>query len=570
MRLPDGDVTEPGGDAGDARLVQALDALATVQLELHREQLRAGEATDLLDRLLGAMSDALVVVDALGVVTRVNDAALRLFGRTRADVEGKHVRRVLGSEAPTSSWKLLEREPTGKLHLELTLPGAAGDVPVALSCSVIRDATGKVVGTLYLARDLTETHRLLGEVTSARARWRLLAEIGEELTDSVAPEESLAAVCQRVSEETGCGMAVLLVAGSVVERVFMDPASEASETLPVKADQPLEQRSALASVLRDGRVLHAPSLPPAYPLLGSSATNGMASAAVAPISAKGSCLGAALLFSDRPDGVDSSTVHLLEEVARRIGLVLANARLRASLADFQAAHEVARAREEILAGLSHDMKTPLAVLVGGLDVLRSSGDRVAPDRKRMLYEAMFSQAHRLRRLVLQFLDYTRMESGHPLAADPCPTDIGGAIRKVVETFDAPCEIEVEINGHLPPVLVDPDRFDQVLSNLLSNAAKFSPPRSRVTVAAREAGNRVEVAVIDRGRGIAPKDLANLFDKYYRGRNVEGSPGTGLGLYMSRALMEAQGGSITVASRLGHGSTFTVVLPVATREHEQVI
>lgn len=563
------DVTlaSPGGDdATGARLMQALDALAGVQLDLDHERLHGQQVGGLLDRVLSAMSDAFILVDPRGVVTRVNDAALRLFGRSRDEVEGKPVEQLLEADVPASVWSLFEREPEGHLQLEiaLTCPNGAS-VPVSLSCGVVRDSIGKVEGVLYLARDLSETHRLLAEVEEAQARWRLLAEVGQQLNQAYDPEETLAAVCRAVSEATGLATAVLLVTDSVVDRVFVHAgAMSSASAFKALISRPLEARTALARVIREGRVVHASSLAPDFPLLHTTDdSRHIASACLAPLVARGRRLGALVVFSDHPDAVTDSSVHLVEEVAQRVALVLANVRLRTTLAELEAAQEVARARQDILAGLSHDMKTPLGVITGALDVLRSAEGGLPPERALSLYDAMAAQMHWLRRLVLQFLDYTQLESGDRIRINVCATDVGQAIRWVVETSDAGSLVTVETEDELPLAMVDPDRFDQVLFNLLSNALKFSPPGSPVKISAAQSGDQVRVSVTDRGRGISPNDLASLFTKYHRGLGAADTGGTGLGLYMSRALMEAQGGSLTVASRLGEGATFTVLAPAAT-------
>jgi signal transduction histidine kinase len=105
--------------------------------------------------------------------------------------------------------------------------------------------------------------------------------------------------------------------------------------------------------------------------------------------------------------------------------------------------------------------------------------------------------------------------------------------------------------------------DQALSNVIGNALKFSPSGRPVEVIARRAGGEVEVAVVDHGPGISPPDLAGLFQKFSRGAASEGTEGTGLGLYMTQALMTAQGGRITVASKVGEGSRFTLHFPAVT-------
>ena len=115
--------------------------------------------------------------------------------------------------------------------------------------------------------------------------------------------------------------------------------------------------------------------------------------------------------------------------------------------------------------------------------------------------------------------------------------------------------------NVPPAFVDPDRLNQVLSNLVSNAVKFSPADAPISVRARASEEAVEIAVIDRGRGMDEAELEQAFLKFQRGAGAAGTRGTGLGLYVSRSVVEALGGRLEAESRPGHGSRFTVVLPL---------
>jgi PAS domain S-box-containing protein len=551
-----------GARGADERLVQALRELAEVQIELDQERVRRLEVEALFDEVLGAMSDALFLVDPRGLVWRVNGAAERLVGRRAEEMIGRGLEIVLGPDVPATPWEIFERDPSGQVQaLDASIRHGGGEtVPVSLSCAVIREPGGKVTGAVYAARDVSQTHRLLRELEAAESRWRLLADVGDLLSEEIHPQEALPHVCRRMSEATGLGCAVLLVSEGVVDRavVYAGGHASASAVGGVEGGS-LPAGTALAGAVREGRVVHASSVPDGFPLLGTD--RAPRSAAIAPLEAKGASMGAMMLFGDRPGEVRPEAVQLLEQVAARIGLALANARLRESLAELEAAREAARSREDMLAGISHDMKTPLAVLASLIDVLQTeAGQR--PVARREIYQAMQRQAQRLRALLQQFLDYSRLEVGRPLEVRTRPTDVAAATERVVATWGGDRAIEVDVPPGIPPVLADPDRLDQVLANLLSNAVKFSPPGAPVRIEARSADQAVEISVIDRGRGISPADQALLFHKFHRGTGARGTEGTGLGLYITRALVEAQGGRITVASREGEGSRFTVTLPAA--------
>jgi PAS domain S-box-containing protein len=553
---------DPPGDQRAERLAQALAELAEVQLELEQERLRGGETQALFDLVLGAMSDAVLLVDAPGRISRVNDATVRLTGRAESDLIGHTISELFEEGFPGTPWAVLARSPEGRLPSFEAVLGSndRGPVPVSVSCSLLRDASGKVVGEVYAARDLSETQRLVHELEEAEAGWRLLAELGDILGREVDPKESLNEVCGWLARSIGAGAAVVLAQGPAVEHVVASPSQDVvAKQLDALLGRPPERSSALWAALHDHRVIHAPTLRPDFPLLsGEGAPEGVASAAVVPLVARDTRLGAVVVHASEPDQVSARVLSVVEVVAGRIALALANAQLREAVANFEAAEQATRFREELLAGVSHDMQTPLGVLLGSLQALQE-GKQISPEHLSRLYDGMTRHALNLNRLVQQFLDYSRVEAGRPVALRPCPTDVTAVTARLQAGFGAGWRLQVDVPEDLPLAFVDPDRLEQVLANLVSNANKFSPPGSPISITATATEDTVQITVTDRGQGMSPTDLARAFEKFYRGTAASGVPGTGLGLYMSRVLVEAQGGRIVATSRPGEGSAFTVVL-----------
>lgn len=219
-----------------------------------------------------------------------------------------------------------------------------------------------------------------------------------------------------------------------------------------------------------------------------------------------------------------------------------------------------RARAELLASASHEMQTPLAVMLGLVNSVRTEPDMPSDERARM-YSTMRRQTLLLRHQVRQFLDYTWMKSGRPLTVSPRAADVLPIVEDVVEVQSSFGLIEIETEEALPPAQVDPDRLHQVLMSLVSNAVKFSPAGSPARISVCSGDESVEISVSDRGPGIEPEELRSLFDEDSAGEGPEGTePGSGLGLYLARSLTEPQGGRINVTSRAGEGSCFTIVLP----------
>jgi signal transduction histidine kinase len=275
-----------------------------------------------------------------------------------------------------------------------------------------------------------------------------------------------------------------------------------------------------------------------------------------------------------------SWVHLVDVLLSPVGLLAAFASLhgryafllllplaglfiifaRERRARIESALRSTRAREELIAGASHDMQTPLAVMIGLIETLAANRE-LPPESQAEAFRTMRRRAHLLQHLVRQFVDYTRLKAGRRLAIHPQPSQVGPIVEQVAAIQAEGDPIELDVPNDLPRAQIDPDRLSQVLMNLVSNAVKFSPPGLPPRIVARSGAGSVEVAVIDRGRGIGQAERSHLFEEFHRGE-TESGPGSGIGLYMSRVLMEPQGVQIAVESNPGKGSTFTLVIPRA--------
>lgn len=551
----------PQGDPASAReqLRRADAALAQAHVELEQEWRARVEIQALFDLVLEAMPDAVVVVDGRGRISHLNDAASRLAGTAMPDLLGKSARTLFGDRAPDTPWQLFDLAPKGRLTFEAMVANPGRNVPVNVTGSLLRDTTGKIVGAVYAARDMSETHQLVARLEQAEARWRLIAQLGDLLGRQLDPRESLAETCRWLSRSTGAGVAMILAPALAVERVAAwPPDGPVAERLERMTGGLLEPGSALYAAVQGSQTVHAPTLSPDLPLLDHGGVpDGMGSAAVVPLVARNMTLGALLVHSAEPGGIRQRA--LVEQAASRVALALANSELREAVSRFEADEEAAHFREELMAAVSHDMQTPLAVLLGSIRALEG-GDDLSPRERGQLYERMGRRGLQLRRLVQQFLDYSRLGAGRPIVVRPVLTDIRFALIQLEADIAGRRPVTVDLPRDLPPAYVDPDRLDQVMANLVSNALKFSPPGSPIAVRARATDDSIELVVVDRGQGMGPADLATVFEKFHRGAGAEGIPGTGLGLYVSRAVLEAQGGRLLAASTLGQGSRFTVVLP----------
>jgi signal transduction histidine kinase len=233
------------------------------------------------------------------------------------------------------------------------------------------------------------------------------------------------------------------------------------------------------------------------------------------------------------------------------------------------ARRQAALREDYVALISHDLRGPLTNILGRADLLAASLARSSSqlEEEQRNVEAIRKSARQLKVMIQDLVDTVRLESGN-IVLRPAPADIVAIVRDVVDGILSREEQRralVEVGDQIPLALVDRDRIQRVVSNLLTNALKYSPQAEPVAVRVAAQDGQVLVSVTDRGVGIAPQDLAQLFEKYYRPETSRGTEGLGLGLYIARLIVEATGGRIWAESELARGSTFNFTLPVAPRE-----
>jgi two-component system sensor histidine kinase KdpD len=233
--------------------------------------------------------------------------------------------------------------------------------------------------------------------------------------------------------------------------------------------------------------------------------------------------------------------------------------------DARVAAETERLRGALLTSLSHDLKTPLASILGAAGSLREYGERFDAAARAEMIRTIEDEASRMARFVGNLLDMTRLESGAiELKRQPTELlDVVGAALRRTEGLLLDFKISLDIEPDLPLLELDEMLIEQVLVNLLDNAAKYAPPLSTIAIKARKSGSAVELQVVDEGPGIPEDQLLLIFEKFHRvkGRDHQRA-GTGLGLAICRGFVEAMGGGVTAGNRMDRsGAIFTVELPV---------
>lgn len=265
----------------------------------------------------------------------------------------------------------------------------------------------------------------------------------------------------------------------------------------------------------------------------------------------------ALYVSDSGRSFGTEDLELAQELATRASLAIENARL------FQEAQQATTARDEMLGVVAHDLRNPLGTIRMGASLLVETTQPDQPQRRQA--EIIQRASDRMNRLIQDLLDVRRMEGGR-LTIEPRPVPVGTLMCEAAEMLRPLAEangiaLEAEPDPGLPEAMADPARVQQVLSNLIGNAVKFTPTGGHIRIHAEPVEREVRIAVIDDGPGIPPDQLPHIFGRFWQGKRTD-RRGIGLGLAIAKGIVEVHGGRIWVESRVGEGSTFYFTLPTA--------
>jgi PAS domain S-box-containing protein len=233
--------------------------------------------------------------------------------------------------------------------------------------------------------------------------------------------------------------------------------------------------------------------------------------------------------------------------------------------DLTAEYELERIRADFVATASHELRTPVAAVYGAAQTLTERASTLSPATRRRLMQVIEEEARRLVNITDQMLATAELDQGR-LTLNPEACDVRALCQSVIESarLRHPDGVPISLVGPtlLEPVEADAQRLRQVLVNLVDNAIKYSPDGGRVELRLESSPGSVRIVVADEGLGIAPDDQERIFEKFYRvdPHMKRGIGGSGLGLYLSRQIVERMGGTLTVSSQRGYGSAFTIELP----------
>jgi PAS domain S-box-containing protein len=491
----------------------------------------AGRRATELGTIIDSIADAVFVSDERGVLTMANRAGLALIGETELKGErslasymrGLRLRYLDGRPVPLDDLALDRaiRGETVRGREEVGLHPVTGRrVDLLVSAAPVRDAAGRIVGGVEVAADVTQIRALSEE---AQRRAAELEATFESIADGVV-----------IHSTTG----EIIRANRSVERVFGQGAMEFRGDLAAWV-------AALQLRTPDGNQFDPRDLPAARALRGET-VRGVVMVVHPPEGA--------------PVWVSASAAPVRTHDGRLLGAV-------AVFTDITPLHDLQQQRARYILGISHGLRTPLTVVQGQAQLLLQALEKGGINsRMHRSTEAVIKSAQRMSVTLRDLVDLTEMEAGQQLKLNLERIDMRSFVLEVKEHLAGLLDVgrvRVDLPEGLPAVSADPDRLERILTNLLSNALKYSKPDTEVTVAAAHHDGWVITSVTDRGKGIPEEERSLLFQPYRRAQIMRGpQESLGLGLYITKGLVEAHGGQIWVESEVGKGSTFSFSLPVA--------
>ena len=500
-----------------------------------------GEVTDAsdavrLDTVLRISNDAVIFVDDRGTITGWSDSAEHMFG-----LPG---RRTIGESLDSLFVGVPRLRP---LRVALRADGSR-------LLAEIRSTNARRRESVVMVRDVTEPTLI-----------RFAAAAVASESDASAALASFMDVLAQVLRIDN--MTLITLEGNEWRRVAT--AGRAAKTLPVGVIVPLAGTPLDNLAPYDKPITCTDTDRGGFPYDRVLAAAGVGSYVALPITHGGRLVASLNVGFASVDGPTASVVELLSSLSLSIiPLVLSLAALEGQAVAIERLERLDALKNDVIALMAHDIRTPLAIIGGFAEHLQDRWEELSEREKLESIGTVSRHALKLYGLAEAGLQVTRIESEtfpYEFRSVRLEEDVARTVADLPTTEAA--RIRVHAREPLPPVRCDPERHWQILMNLLSNALKFSPPETLIDVDVSCQDRMVEVAVRDRGPGISRADLPRLFQKFSRigGPEVDAVRGTGLGLYISKALVEGQSGHIRVDSAPGRGSTFAYALPIASSE-----
>lgn len=552
------------------------------------------------EAMIAGMPDGVMLVDRDGRTGFINPAGQKLLGRADLGVPIFKQAEVYGlltdDGRPLDAKELPAAQAlsTGRaVHdVGMRVRGGGRDISLSMSATPLYEER-KITGVIVTFRDITERRRLEAEMQMQAERAQILADAGAFFSSNIDPVWVTQAIAERVAEVLGDWSAVILRTPESKEMrvaaIYHRDMASLGLAWSYIYRQPLATGEGII-----GQVV-ATGIPSLTTNVGSVAAGmsgkadttsyhapsmQLASLLILPLRTRREILGALVIAANSAERVMSDeNLPLAEMLAERASLAIENAKLYTEQVEARRkVEDLSRLKDEFLSIASHELRTPVTSIKGYTQLAKTLIRENDLKTSEEYLDIALDQIDRMSRLILELLDVSRIETGR-LEIRREPIAWSTFVRDVVHrhhTAVSDRRFHLGLPDTTMVVTGDRDRLEQVLGNLMENAVKYSPEGSEIMVAVDNRDHDVVTSVCDRGIGIPTDELSMVFERFHRGRQVSSTNygGLGLGLYITKQIVERHGGQIWVESKEGAGTTFYFSLPAepaaVTAQQAQIV
>lgn len=518
-----------------------------------------------LSAIVESSDDAIISKDLNGIISSWNDGAERIFGYTEKEVIGKPVSILIPKPRLKEEENILSQIRQGNKvkHFETVRLTKYGKlIPISLTVSPVKDMSGKIIGASKIARDITEQVEAQQAIKLNAENLELLNSIGKVILEKLDVEEVLQQVTDVTTQITGAafgaffyntfdeeGEAIMLynLAGAPrhdFEKLGMPRHTELFK--PTFSNNEVVRIDDITKDSRYGKNEPIFGMPPGHLEVASYL-------GVPVVSTTGEVIGGLLFGHPMPGRFKSQHEDLVGSIASQAAIALDNSRL------FEEVKTMSDKKDEFIALASHELKTPLTTIKGYLQLLAK---KEQDDVNALFVNKTLGQVAKLNALIADLLDVSKIEAGK-LQFNLERFDLRLLLSEVMETFPYTNKTHRIIFHDFEDaayVYADRQRIEQVINNLLTNAIKYSPNANLIEVGIKKETSMVTITVKDYGIGLKDEHKRKIFTRFYRAEGDVNVSGLGIGLHLTKEIIDRHKGIVGVESKFGKGSLFYFSLP----------
>ena len=536
------------------------------------DRLKNEEKKSLLSAIVESSDDAIISKNLNGIIQSWNRGAEAIFGYSEAEAIGQHVNFLIPEERLKEEEMIIKKIRNGEKidHFETVRKHKSGkNISISLTVSPTKDSRGNVTGASKVARDIAcqeEAHKIRAKYTR---RLEVLNTVGKSITENM----DLKGILQRVTDVTtnltgaafgaffynnvdaeGKGFRLFTLSGipkNAVEGLGMPRHTEMF--MPTFVDKKVIRVDDIHQHNAYGKNAPHSGLPKGH----FNVTSYMA---IPVVSKTGDIIGGLLYGHPEKAMFTEEHEQLVINIAAQAAVSLDNSRL------FEQVKSLSEKKDEFIALASHELKTPLTTMKGYLQLLSK---RETDKTRGMFVNKALNQMEKLNNLVEDILNMSRIEKGE-LEFNLEVFDLREMLIEIAETFSYSKQThEIVSNlGEQPAIIKgDKQRIEQGVLNLMTNAIKYSPAANAIYLNLQLTRDTVRMGIRDEGIGIKSDQKSQLFTRFYRAENSKGTSGLGLGLYLTKQIIDRHQGKIKLTSEYGIGSEFIIILPLDNKKKE---